>query len=606
MEQLSSEALSTPDVLRHALGRRAFFGLSATLVADLSACTSETPLITEPVPDCKNTPDNYADRPLPPEGVNLAGSEMRMPGITTRPGGLRVEPLPRTLLKQGKDGAPDVYNRVLPFYPDTHFDSGGQAGLQIRAQLRLDPGGSASLLLAESLPVQFDEFEFPGKGLRVTVHESGGVIDVWDGVHNEPSSQTFTALAGVDRNIQIIQQSGSSTVVVNGQEIQKVDYQGKRLWLGLDADGRGYDVGELTVAPLPNQRVTATDTTALTMKPCRKGLRSVKRRNPDCMLGTAVAINALMDNRQYRALVAGEFDMITLENAMKPGSMQPQEGVFTPQEALRGIHFARQHNMAVHMHALFPNRSMGEWMYTLPTETYAQRKRVSDIIMPGHIEGTLQFFPDMRSIDVVNEPLDGTDWRDTLWHRALGDEFIDLAFHGAREVAGPDPILIINENATDKAGEYDEARFTKLLGKLITLKRQGLKRLGMGFEGHVYKTPRDNMSPADLERRMSILREHGFYARVAEMDVTTHYNDSPDTTEEGLRLQAQQYGDIARVCMKMSNCIAFSLWGVGGKYASTSGIDGEGKLTGGSNLLWDRQFRQRAAAYTAVREALAA
>ena len=609
MEKVSTgtDTASGPGLLSFTLDRRRFLGLSVVAVGGLSGCTAaEAPLITEPLPDCKDTPANSVSQQFPAEGIHLAGHEMHMPGIAVRNQGLRVEPLPRTLLKQGKDGAPDVYNRVLPFYPDLHFDSDSRSGRQIQAQLNLDPGSSASVLAAESLPVQFDEFEFPGRGLRVTVNENGGGIDVWDGIHDQPSSHTFTLPAGSSRDIRIIQQSGTSTVTVNGQEIQSIPYQGKRLWIGLEADGGGFDVGKLTIAPLSNQRLSATSTTSLTMAPCKDGLRSIKRRNPDCMLGTAVAVNALMDNDQYRALVAGEFDMITLENAMKPGSIQPQEGVFTPQEALRGVQFAERHDMAVHMHTLFPNRSMGEWMYTLPTETSAQRAYVSTVVMPNHIAGALQPFPRFHSIDVVNEALDGVGWRDTLWHRTLGDKFIDLAFHTTREVAGPGPILIINDNATDKAGDYDEARFMMLLKKLIALKRQGLQRLGMGFEGHVYTTPNDNMSPADLERRMGILQNHGFYARVSEMDVTTHYNGSPDTTEEGLRLQAQQYGEIARVCMKMSNCIAFSLWGVGGKYASTSGINGGGKLVGGSNLLWDRQFRQRAAAYTAVREALAA
>ena len=186
----------------------------------------------------------------------------------------------------------------------------------------------------------------------------------------------------------------------------------------------------------------------------------------------------------------------------------------------------------------------------------------------------------------------------------MGDQFIDIALDAAYDAAqkyNPGLILITNDNSTDKKSPRDEARFNLLRPKLVAARKKGM-RVAMGFEGHVQKLGRDEMSPRDLARRMALLAQDGILARVSEMDVTTHIGDT--TTLEGLRVQAEQFGSIAKTCMQARNCISFTMWGVGGKYASTAGIDDQGKLSWGSNLPWDKNLKQRPAAYHALQDAL--
>jgi|GEM_PF-1299987 len=592
----------------HQLSRRAFLGLAgaasaAIAVEALAGCSSDEPLDKTPIPDCGDARVQVPGVPIPKEGLSLTNHNWQVPGVGRVGNTLHVREAPITIYQKAKEGKAEADVPVLAFNSDTYFNCKGD--MQVDGHFKLaDSTSKASLLLAESLPVRFDEFEFPGKGIRVTLSQDGGHVDIWDGEHYEPKSLAFlTDRPGLNKNVTVSRSNGRLEVMVNDKTIAALPgFTSSKNWLGLEAAGNGFAADKLNIsAPNVEQEIDAQAVSMAdaTVVQCADGWRGLMKTHNDRVLGTAVAVNALMDDPRYAALVANNFTGITLENDMKPQFLQPQEGMFTTQNALRGFDYAKRHGMVVHGHTLVPNRSLPKWMRDAPLDD-VQR------IMVNHITGAFTVLPEMLSVDVVNEALASgrAAWRqDTPWFKAMGDNYINIAF-AATQKARPNIYKIYNDNSTDKAKDLDEERFEMILRKLRDMQQQGVTNLGMGFEGHVYTTPNDNMSPADLERRMRRLAEFGFVARVSEMDVTPKDGKDEDISDEGLRTQAAQFGDIAKVAMQAPNCIGFTLWGIGGKYASTSEINDDGKLQGTSHLPWDEQLLQRPAAYKAVRAAL--
>lgn len=586
------------DVEESGLTRRQLVGAALGLGAGalLASCHAENTPPQPELADCGETPVHIEYTALTSEGTNVATQEWHMPGLEKIGGRLHVSPLPITIMDTaGRDHA------TLPFWPDRRFDA---ESLHITNNVQLDSSSTkASLLFAAELPTTYDDFQFPGKGIRVTITETSGKLEMWDGVHKSPKTASFAlAKEGLQKDIEITKEDGRLQIMVDGQLIQEVaGYVEKQSWIGVEATDGDYIVDALQISST-DKTAKIADMTSLEVGSCGQGFRSLAAEG-SCLIGTAVALTPLRENPKYAALVAGNFTAVTTENALKPQFIHPQENVFTPEEAERIIDFANRHGMQVHGHALLPNRSMPEWMRTLPTETTADKARVQQIMIE-HITTIVKRFQTIQSFDVVNEALDGTAMRkDTVWYKAMGDAYINIAFAAAHK-ANPNALLIINDYSMDKAANDDETRFTILLNKLRTVRQENPRALvGIGFEGHVYQTPRDCMSPDDLRRRMKTLMQYGMVARVSEMDVTTHYNGSSHTTQEGLRVQAQQFGDIAKVCLESPNCVSFTMWGIGGKYVSTAGINGHGELTWGSNLPWDKNLAQRPLAYKALHDA---
>ncbi len=619
----TNPALSDPSLLSVAgvdFSRRTFLrGVAgAALVGGgaelLSGCTGEDVSRLEPLPDCKTADLQSKGEELGPDGLLMTSERWRLAGVEAGPDGLRVGPAPITIVNKNEqaltekpENAQDI--PVLPFETSRYFLTGG--GMRIDGELVLNNAQTkASVLVAETLPLTYDEFQFlPGNGVRLTLSAATGSLEIWDGKHKDPQTIVFpvdaTDSATLARSFSMTRNNGHLLLMVDGRQIaDPVPFAGNKIWMGLEARDGSFAIPSLIAKPLDGETTTIVDAQSQTVEPCSDGLRTLaERRYPHCTIGTAVALSPMCTDSEYAALLAGNFNSMTTENALKPQFVQPQEGVFRTEEMQQIFEFALKHNMKVHGHALVPNRSLPKWMRDLPLSRVRQ-------VMVDHITGVIERIgrvPNLVSIDVVNEPLDGEEWRkSTIWHQAMGDQCVDIALeaaHAAAQRVNPGLVLVVNENSTDKDSPRDEARFNLLLTKLIAAKKKGIN-VAMGFEGHVYQLGRDEMSPSDLERRMAILNEHGILARVSEMDVTTRIDGK--TTNEGLRTQAEQFGEIAAVCMKAPNCISFTMWGVGGKYVSTAGTNKNGELSWSSYVVWDENMRQRPAAYRALREALGA
>ena len=172
-------------------------------------------------------------------------------------------------------------------------------------------------------------------------------------------------------------------------------------------------------------------------------------------IGCAVNM-ANFNSPQQIALITSNFNSITAENDMKPQPTQPAEGKWNWENADKIANFARAHKIGLRGHCLVWHAQTGDWMFhdekgdLVSKEVLFERMRT-------HIHTIVNRYKDVvYAWDVVNEAM--TDdakaeipYRQSLYYKIAGDEFIKKAFEYAHE-ADPKALLFYNDyNETNPA-----------------------------------------------------------------------------------------------------------------------------------------------------------
>lgn len=593
------------------LSRRDFLllaGVGAIGVA-IAGCSSDpSPQeVYPPQPDCADTVAAVESRALGAEQVDLARAyEWDVPGVEKRGDGLWLMPISTAVFNKETK----TYQSIQRF--NTRYRIDGDGPLAVTAQYA-SQGGSFSLALSESLPLIHDDFVVHSKGMTLTFEGDTLRIETYDGKLQQPVVRAVPLIPtnnSHQRQITVRRTADKTQLLVGEQVVDLDPLPSTNLWLGMSAADGATQVSELALS-IESGGVKLTDMDTLQVSGCANGLQqavAMRRGGSPMRLGVAISRTPLLCDERYAALVAGNFGgtpekkgSITPENALKPQFTQPEEGVFTLQEARQLIRFAERHNMTVHGHVLIPNRGYPKWMAELlpdTTPTPEQKRRVREV-MVNHIKTLVTSLPEITSWDLFNEPLGWEGWNQTPFFRAMGEDMFEIGLRAALE-ANPKGKFWINDFAMDKAGGSDEARFATYFDLMERLARKGLRFAGLGMEGHVYQFMRDEMSPDHISSRVRRLRAAGYDARISEMDVVTYFGEHGPTTDEGLLAQAAQFHDIGQMCA--AEGIDLTTWGVGDKYTSHAWLD-NGVLRPATHTLWDERMRQRPA-YAALLQAL--
>jgi endo-1,4-beta-xylanase len=227
--------------------------------------------------------------------------------------------------------------------------------------------------------------------------------------------------------------------------------------------------------------------------------------------------------------------------------------------------------MKVQGHTLVWGEANPAWVRQLPADQLEKA-------MLDHIKITADHFKGkVASWDVVNEPFDDDEWdalRPTIFYKAMGESYIAKAFIAAHE-ADPEAKLYMNEYGL----EEDGWRWDNFLALVTKLKKEGVPIHGVGFQAHVYES-RDKIDPTVLRKHIQQLAAIGVNARVSEMDV---YSD------DGVRIQSQQYRDILNACLAEPNCVSWTTWGVSDRYDYFR--DDDGSIQTGEDFLWNSRLQ---------------
>lgn len=300
-------------------------------------------------------------------------------------------------------------------------------------------------------------------------------------------------------------------------------------------------------------------------------------------VGTAITNNNLA-SKSFMSLVQKHFGAsMTAGNELKPESLLDKAKsqanfeetgddtvpAITLSNAKGLLNYCRDNNVPMRGHCLVWHSQTPDWFFK---EGFADdgdwvSKEVMIDRMESYIKQVMEAlateYPtvDFYAWDVVNEA-----WTDSgepraagaysegngssAWVKVFGDNsFIEYAFTFARKYAPTDCKLYYNDY-----NEYMTQKTDAMIKMATDLKEKGLID-GLGMQSHLdVGFPSAAMYKAALAK----FAETGLDVQVTELDITTS-----DTSETGLKKQAQMYSDIFDALYEYKDSIsAVILWGV--------------------------------------------
>lgn len=334
--------------------------------------------------------------------------------------------------------------------------------------------------------------------------------------------------------------------------------------------------------------------------------------SPYFKIGTAICASNL-SSPSYMDLVEKHFSKsMTFGNELKPESVLNKNACLeyveetgddtNPQvtlSAARGLlNYCRDNNIPVRGHTLVWHSQTPDWFFK---ENYADdgdwvSKDKMIERMENYIKNVMEIiekeYPTVNfyAWDVVNEAWmedgkpraagayskgDGS----SAWVQIFGDNsFIEYAFQFARKYAPEGCKLYYNDY-----NEYMDQKMNAIYNMALELKEKGLID-GIGMQAHLdVGFPTAQMFEAAVAKYAST----GLDVQITELDITTS-----DTSEAGLKKQAQLYSDVMDAAVKYADSVsAVVIWGV---------TDDTSWRADRIPLIFDDQFKAKPAFYSMI------
>jgi endo-1,4-beta-xylanase len=315
------------------------------------------------------------------------------------------------------------------------------------------------------------------------------------------------------------------------------------------------------------------------------------------------------------AITQKEFNAITPENCMKFSFLQPEEGVFTFDEADAFVDEATRMGRTIVGHTLVWKNDAPEWVFKDAAGNPADREVVIDR-MVNHIKAVVSRYKGKIEFwDVVNEAVDMLPteegvyepcYKSTPWFDAIGPEYIEIAFRAAHE-ADPGAKLLYNDYRLISTNKVDF-----IIDMVKNLRSKGIPVHGIGYQGHMFL---DSPEFEELEYVFQACAESGIPLSISELDISVlpnawkhrgasvednfelakEFNPFPGGAPDAvLEQQARRYRDLFSLCLKYSDTVErVTLWGVwdGNSWRDYKPMEGRTDYP----LLFGRNFEKKPA-----------
>jgi GH35 family endo-1,4-beta-xylanase len=270
------------------------------------------------------------------------------------------------------------------------------------------------------------------------------------------------------------------------------------------------------------------------------------------------------------ALAKGHFDVVTPENCMKPGPVHPGEDTwrFDRPDAL--VKWCGENKLAVFGHTLVWHAQTNPWFFAGgDKEAVTRRMKAHITTLVGRYKGKI------RGWDVVNEAINDRgdaetakteNLRNSQWLRAVGPEYLTLAFKFARE-ADPDAKLYYNDYGIEAGPKHASSML--LLKRLL---KDGAPVHGVGIQGH-WRT--DTVPYAAIDQAIKDYASLGLKVSITELDVTIRgaeggqfrpggpRREVKPASAEDLKAQADAYAKLFAIFIKHKGAIErVTFWGL--------------------------------------------
>ena len=284
------------------------------------------------------------------------------------------------------------------------------------------------------------------------------------------------------------------------------------------------------------------------------------------LIGTAISTwknDITNENLAETKEIGQQFSLLVAENEMKMDAMQTSRGEFNYWAADNLVSFAKRHQLTVRGHCLVWHQQQPQWLSSDGKKNDKNWSRQEALtIMKEHINSVMAHFKGkVVEWDVVNECLDddqsiirsnseGYTLRQTVWQRAIGNDYIDSAFVYAHR-ADPSAVLYLNDYDVELQGKAKAVAFRNLA---LRLKNAGVPIDGVGLQCHFSVGDVDSVKLDQTIRRFG---EAGMKCIITELDMGT-----PSTSAKDLEEQARQYRIITDIVLNNANCPHLVVWGL--------------------------------------------
>lgn len=521
------------------------------------------------------------------------------PGVSATPRGLLLEPLDmRIINKHLAPIKPYVDNPPVNVmgYIRTNNDFAVSTTVEFSAPVHVQLYGKVPKLMDDSRTEYARlDCELSDTTLRVKRYS--------DKLLGDQTREFRLPRASYEHTLDVQKIGGKLVFMVDGYSVGEMDeggmFEDGTLWFGLNSLETYAHVSDMTFREIGNgsQQSGYWKAGAMRVQPSQgetlQGL--VDARGFPIKMGSAVSLYPLLTDPRYaQVMLGGNYKILTIENAMKELYLMSMNGTWEPRHALSLIKIIRDHGILVHGHTAIYDKAMHKSIEQMPTETHADKMRVAQYIEDHIVTFGEEFGQYLYSCDVVNEAVDGfgpaflrklrldrltflpnsehygVHLRDNVFARALGREWIALAFKTAAQVM-PKTKLGLNEYGIESE-PYARGKMVFDLADYI--EDYGGRVDYIGLQTHIYHEEwfiiraiyRDLLNEA---------RVRGRKLRTSELDVT----DIKGEVAQGLQYQlvleeALRHPDVME---------AFITWGSDDRYGSTDG----------RALPYDKDFREK-------------
>lgn len=297
------------------------------------------------------------------------------------------------------------------------------------------------------------------------------------------------------------------------------------------------------------------------------------KENASFPVGTAIRGHQITNDSTMQAIVAKDFNSITMENSMKMYAVHRSEKEYNWDHVDDVVNYAQQNNLRLHGHAFIWHSGTPRWIHELEPDSAKLDQIMEEYILTygNRYQGKIAGW------DVVNEAfLDSTgEYRNSIWYDTMGEDYIARAFELAHK-ADPEAVLFYN----DFNIERDTVKLHAMLRMVEKLKARDIPISGIGFQMHI----RMDTDEKTIEYALEKAAETGLQIHLSEIDIIFNkHNDTPgggiqvhdELTDEMLQAQADKYQWLAEAYIRNvppKQRYGMTVWGFSDKHSWIPGF----------------------------------
>ncbi|SFG45375.1 endo-1,4-beta-xylanase [Methylobacterium gossipiicola] len=274
------------------------------------------------------------------------------------------------------------------------------------------------------------------------------------------------------------------------------------------------------------------------------------------VFGTAVRSPDLTWNATLRGEVLREAGLLVPEYEMKWDILAKTPGTYDFTGGDRLASFAEAHRLGLRGHTLVWHLALPPWLPGTLDAGEARR------VMEAHVAAVAAHYAGrVQSWDVVNEAVDpqGPDGlRASLWQRALGADYIPLAFAAAAR-ADPKAKLYYNEYDLECDTPDQDVRRAKTLEILTRLRREGVPVHGLGIQAHL-QAGRWPYDAGKFARFLAAVAALDLDLLITEMDVSDRLLPASEARRDAT--VAALAGDVLTTFLTEPRAVGVVTWGL--------------------------------------------